>query len=97
VRARRWRRDAARLPTYRELVCTPELGILASIAMALDVALVALVAAQPELQPTDDPYDAVSTTAAASADNVIVCAQALAAAIAAYRAALREPPNDLPF
>jgi hypothetical protein len=97
VRARRRRREAARLPTCRELVCTPELGILASIEMALDVALVALVAAQPELQPTADPYDAVSTTAAAAADHVIVCAQALAAAIAAYRAALREPPNDLHF
>jgi len=95
--ARRRSRVPGRLPTCRELVCAPELGILTAIETALDVAIVALVAAQPELQSTADPYDAVSTKAAAAADHVILCAQTLAAAIAAYRAALRDPPPDLPF
>jgi hypothetical protein len=98
VRVRRRRRGAARLPTCHELVCAPELAILTSIEMALDVALVALVAAQPELHPTADGYDAASTPAAVAADHIIVCAQTLAVAIADYRAALRDPShNDLPF
>jgi hypothetical protein len=84
VHVRRRRRGSARLPTCRELVGAPELGILTSLETALDVAIVALVAAQPELQPTEDGYDVVSTPAAAAADHVIVCAQTLAAAIAAY-------------
>ena len=75
----------------------PELGILTALETTLDVAIVALVAAQPDLQPTAGPYDAVSSSEAAAADHVIVCAQTLAAAIAAYRAALSEPAQDLPF
>jgi hypothetical protein len=78
-------------------VCTPELAILTSLEISLDVAVVALVAAQPELQPTADAADAVATPAAVAADNIIVCAQALAAAIAAYHATLRLRPDDLPF
>jgi hypothetical protein len=86
-----------RLPTCHDLVCAPELAILAAVEAALDVAIIAIVAAQPELQPTADAYDAASTPPAVAADHVIVCAQALAAAITAYRATLRTPPQDLPF
>jgi hypothetical protein len=76
-------------------VNAPELAILTSLETALDVALVALVAAQPELQPTADAYDTASTLTAIAADNIIVCAQGLAA-IAAYRAArLSQSPQDL--
>jgi hypothetical protein len=65
---------------------------------ALDVANVALVAAQPELLPSADQRDAVSTSASQAADQVIECGQALAAAIADYRAALRNAHDDLlPF
>jgi len=91
------RRTPGRLPTCHELIGAPELAILASIEMAVDVAIVALVAAQPELQPTADQHDATSTTAALAADHVVTCAQALAAAIADYRVALRDEPYDLPF
>ena len=90
-------RESGRLPTCRELVCAPELAILAAIEAALDVAIVALVAAQPELQPTADQRVAISTMGAETADDVIGCAQALATAIAAYRDALRDEPPDLPF
>jgi hypothetical protein len=78
-------------------VCAPELAILAVLEQALDVANVALVAAQPELLPSADQRDAVSTIAAEATDRVIGCAQALAAAIANYRAALRNEQHDLPF
>ena len=97
ARGRRRPRARSRLPTCRELVCAPELGILAAIEATLDVALVALVAAQPELQPTTDAYDAAVTPAAVAADHVIVCVQALVAAIATYRVALQTPPRDPPF
>ena len=96
MRVRRRRRVPA-LPTCRELLCAPELGILTSLETSLHIAIVAIVAAQPELYPTADGYDTVSTPAALAADHVIVCAQTLAVAIAAYRATLHDPPQDLPF
>jgi hypothetical protein len=85
------------LPTADELVIAPELAILGSIESAIDLAIVALVAAQPELQPTVDGRDAVRTLAAIRADEVIVNAQALAVAISGYRAARRRHLDDLPF
>jgi hypothetical protein len=86
------------LPTPEELAIAPELAILAAIEAALDLAIVALVAAQPELGPTDDGHDAVTSPAAHSADAVITTAQALAAAIACYRVTLRRRDRDeLPF
>ena len=94
---RRRRRLPGRLPTCRELLRAPELGILTSLETALDIACLAIVAAQPELQPSPDGYDVVSTSAALAADHVIVCARTLAVAIATYRAALNDPPQDLPF
>jgi len=86
-----------RLPTCRELVCAPELAILAVLHNAVDVAIVALVAAQPELQPSPDGRDPDPSPAAAGADAVIAHAQALVAAIADYRAALHKNPDALPF
>jgi hypothetical protein len=97
MRVRRRRRVPVRLPTCRELLCAPELGILTSLETSLDIACIAIVAAQPELQPNPDGYDAVSTPAAVAADHVIVCARTLAVAIAAYRATLNDPPQDLLF
>ncbi len=84
-----------RLPTPDEIARSPELAILAAIENALDIAIVALVAAQPELQPTADQHDATSTAVASAADLVVTCTQSLAAAIADYRAALPAPPYDL--
>jgi hypothetical protein len=79
-------------------VTAPELAILGSIETSIDLAIVALVAAQPELWETDDDHDAVTTAAARSADHVITTAQALAAAIADYRVSLRPHDRDgLPF
>jgi hypothetical protein len=73
------------LPTPDEVARAPELAILAAIEHALDLAIVALVAAQPELQPTPDGYDAVVSDAAERADTVIVEARTLLRAIAGYR------------
>jgi hypothetical protein len=75
-----------RLPTPDEIARAPELAILAAIEHALDVAIVTLVAAQPELRPSHDGYDAVISDAAYCADTVIIEAQTLVRAIAAYRA-----------
>jgi hypothetical protein len=86
-----------RLPTGHELRYAPELAILAAIESAVDVAIVALVAAQPELQPNADGRDRVSTDAGAAADAVIARAQALVSAIADYRAALHDQHDDWPF
>lgn len=92
------RRSRRHLPTRDELVVAPELAILDSIETSIDLAIVALVAAQPELWQTDDGHDAVTTTAARSADHVITMAQALAGAIADYRDSLRRHAHDdLPF
>lgn len=73
------------LPTPRELATAPELAILAALEATIDVALIALVAAHPELQATDDAADPVSSLVASAADNVIDKAQALADAIIGYR------------
>jgi len=97
MRARRRRRATARLPTRHELLCAPELAILSALESSLDIASVALVAAQPELHPTPDGHEAASTPAALAADHVLACARTLAAAIADYRDTLRDPPQDLPF
>lgn len=86
-----------RLPTAPELAYAPELAVLAAVESAVDIAIVALVAAQPELQPNADGRDLVSTDAAAAADAVIGRAQALALAIADYRAALHDQHDDWPF
>jgi hypothetical protein len=80
------------LPTPGELVIAPELAILGALDAALDLAIVALVAAQPELHATEHGHDVVRTQAANNADLVIAKAQALAAAIVVYRVT-----RDLPF
>ncbi len=90
-------RPDRRLPTADEIAAAPELAILGALEAAIDLALVTLVAAQPELQPTDDQHDAVTTAAAAAGDRIIVAAQGLASAIAAYRLTLPAPDDDLPF
>jgi len=86
------RRVRRRLPTPAELGTAPELAILGALETVIDLAIVALVAAQPELHPSEDGLDSVSTAAAIHADHVITKAQALAAEIAAYRITC-----DLPF
>ncbi len=85
----RRRRGRKRLPTPDELIRAPELAVLGALEAAIELTIVALVAAQPALWATDDAHDAGMTVAAASADHVIVLAQALAAAIADYRTLCR--------
>jgi len=83
------------LPTVGELACSPEVAILGSIVHALDIASVALVAAQPELQPQPNGRVVVCPTEAAeAADCVIVCANALAVAIDAYIGIVTDPAYD---
>jgi molybdopterin-guanine dinucleotide biosynthesis protein len=91
------RRPSGGLPTCEELLRAPELAILTSLERTLDIAVVTLVAAQPDLQPTATGRDTLSTSAAEAADRVIASAQALASAIAAYRTALPDEKDDLPF
>ncbi len=86
----RHRRDL--LPTPRELATAPQLAILAALEAAIDVTLVALVAAHQPLQATADSTDPASSRVACAADHVIDTAQALAAAIIAYRLVL---PGDI--
>jgi hypothetical protein len=88
-------RSRGRLPTPDELMSAPELAILGALEAAIDLAIVAIIAAQPELQASDDGNDAVSTAAADRADGVIVKAQALAAAIAGYRTTRLHDLSDL--
>lgn len=90
-------RPRRRLPTYHELLIAPELAILGSVEASIDLAIVALVAAQPELWPTDDGHDAVMTAEARSAEHVITTAQALAVAIADYRTTLQRHLDRSPF
>jgi hypothetical protein len=85
------------LPTYQELVCSPELGALAALDATLAIAIIAVVAAQPEMHATPHGRDAVSTPTAVAADHLIARAQALAAAIADYRTALGATTPDFPF
>jgi hypothetical protein len=72
------------LPTPDELAAAPELAILASLENTIDVAIVALVAANGDLQRRDDGRDVLTTLAGTAADQVIARAQHLAAAIVAY-------------
>ena len=78
-------RSRGRLPTPHDLVLAPELAILGALEAAIDLAIVALIAAQPALQATDDGHDPARTPTAPRADLVIATAQALAAAIIGYR------------
>ena len=84
------------LPTPSELGRAPELAILGALEATIDLTIVALVAAHPALRATDDGHDARLTAAAARADRVLAHAQALAAAIAAYRTARRRARDDRP-
>jgi len=81
------------LLTPDEVARSPELALLAAIEHALDLAIVTLVAAQPELRPAPEGYDAVTSDAAERADAVIVEAQTLQRAIAAYRDTVLAEPD----
>ena len=75
----------------------PELAILGALEAAIDLAIISLVAAQPELHARDGGHEANRTDAADSADHVIAQAQALAAAIIGYRLARSHDRDDLPL
>jgi hypothetical protein len=96
-KTRAGRCPARRLPTGHELGYAPELAILAALESAVDLAIVALVAAQPELQPSADGRDLVATAAGTAADALIRCGQALVLAIANYRSAIHHQHDDWPF
>lgn len=71
-----------RSPTAEELLSIPELGVLAVLAAAVDVALVALVAIPP-----DD----------LAAKEIIDDARALAAALERYASTRAVRDDQLPF
>ena len=80
-----------------QLAAAPELAILAVLEAALDVTILALAAAWPELQELDldSSYDE-----ARAAFDVIERARTLAAAVNRYRLALATADrrdHDLPF
>lgn len=77
------------LPTLDEVVLAPEVATLAALRAAIDIAIVALTAAHPELWPTPVAGNAGDSDDAVMADDVIRAAQALAIAIDAYSALLR--------
>lgn len=78
-------RPCRHLPTPDELLLAPDVAILDALGAAIDVAIVAVGAQQPELWPSADGRDAVCTREGEAADEVIRSAQALAAVIAVYR------------
>jgi hypothetical protein len=84
------------LPSPDELGAAPSLAIVAALSPVLDVLIVALTASHLELQPTADGRDAVSSTVALAADQVILAAQALAQAIACYQTALLDNTHHRP-
>jgi len=85
-------------PTVVDLYASPELGVLAVLEAAVDVALVALVAAPP-----DDGPDAEHVTIERRAARALVdAAHEIATALDRYRLALarareRERDGLLPF
>ena len=74
----------------------PELAILGALEAAIDLAIIALIAAQPPLQATDAGHDPARTATANRADLVIAKAQALAAAIVGYRTIRHHGRADRP-
>ena len=79
-------------PSLDDLLFAPELALLHTLRATLDVALVALTAAQPELWPALPRSDGQFHPEADAADDVIRCAQALARALDLYRALVSPPP-----
>ncbi len=83
--------------TYDNLLGAPELGVMLVLEAAIDVAIVALAAAHPELR---DDAQYVTVPAAESALDVIDCARALGVLLKRYRLALALPSEhsgDWPF
>jgi len=80
-----------------QLLAAPELGVLEVLETAIDVAILALLAAHPELR---DDADVITLPAAEAALDVVDTAHALGALVNRYRLALTLSDNDssdLPF
>jgi hypothetical protein len=87
-----------RYPTVVEVFASPELSVLALLEAAVDVALVALVAAHPD----DEPDPGAVPVERRAAKSLIAAAGALAVALDRYRLALarardRNLDDQLPF
>lgn len=83
--------------TYEQLVATPELGSLAILEAALQVATVALAAAWPELH---DIYAANEHDEPRAALEILQLARPLLAAVHRYKLVLalaQAKQHDLPF
>jgi hypothetical protein len=87
------RRSPGHLPTPNELLRVPQIAPLGVLRYAIDVLIVALTAAEPELWPTSDGRDPPCTPESEAADDVIRAAQALARAVDAYCATITQPPT----
>jgi hypothetical protein len=92
------RKLAPPAPTIEQTTAAPELALLAVLEATLDVAVVALAAAWPELHCLDLEPDC---PASRTAFEIVERAHHLAAAINRYRLALasaeRRRYDDLPF
>jgi hypothetical protein len=91
-------RPAIRRPSIVDLYASPELGVLAVLESAVDVALLALVAAYPE----DEPDAENVPLERRAARNLVSAAGDLATALHRYRLALvrareRDCDDLLPF
>jgi len=90
-------------PTPDELAATPELGLLAALEASLDLSLLALVAAHPELcDPERPPWRIDPGPACRAAKDFVPLARKLGDAIADYRRAVatehqRPIEDDFPF
>jgi hypothetical protein len=82
--------------THEQMLGAPELGILDLLENALDVAILALAAAYPELHDSD----LITAPEALAALDLVEAARALGALINRYSLALACAPDDstdLPF
>jgi hypothetical protein len=89
---------SSRCPTVDEVYAAPQLGVLALLEAAVDVALVALVAAHPD----DEPEPADVPLERRAARNVVAAAGTLSTALDRYRLAVarareRDRDDQLPF
>lgn len=93
------------LPMPPELDQAPVLGVLAVVAAALDVAVMALLAAHPDLADIDRPGWRPCSAGFAAAHTIIRLADRMRRLIDTYRRAVLPPPpqtsaadaDDIPF
>jgi hypothetical protein len=84
------------LPVPTELDEAPALAVLAVMAAGLDVAVMALMAAHPDLADVDRPYWLPRSPAVAPANVIVRLADRMREAIGNYRRTVLPPSASIP-